>query len=195
MIEGGVPAVLHVLEILGQLHLGVEQAVLVDVLLVLDLLGVRQLGHGGLMGLFQLRHRGLVVLPDQHLLLGAAGRHRLIVFLVEVGLEVALGVGDELGDLVLVPGLHRLGLLQLLPEPGLLVRLLLGGVNAVPLQAVQRALNVDDPVRAVLPQGVDLLLNAAHIAVDGLAELLLLLRGQNFCVVCHCPSPLTDISR
>ena len=34
---GGVPAVLGRLQVLGQLHLGVEEAVLVDVLLVLDL--------------------------------------------------------------------------------------------------------------------------------------------------------------
>ena len=145
--------------------------------------------------MIQLRHSGLVFLLGQHLLLGAADPHRLVVFLVKMGLDVTLGVGDELGDLVLVLGLHRLGLLQLLAELGLLVRLLLGGVDAVPLQAVQGALNVDDPVRTVLPQGVDLLLNAADVIVDRLAELLLLLRGQNFSRVCHCPSPLTDISR
>ena len=113
VVEGGVAAVLHVLEILGQLHLGVKQPVLVDVLLVLDLLSVGQLGHRLLVGLLQLVHGGLILLLGQHLFLGAADQHWLVVGVV-IGLEIVFRVGDELGDLVLVLGLHRLGLLQLL---------------------------------------------------------------------------------
>ena len=154
-----------------------------DVILVLNLLGIAELGQRLLVSLVQLLHRGLILGLGLNLLLGAAGLYRLVVVLVVVGLEVALGVGDELGDLVLVLGLHRLGLLQSLVQLGPALLLLLGGVDFVPLQAVQGALNVDDPVGAVLAQGVDLVLNGAHIVVNGLAELALLLRGQNF--FCH----------
>ena len=51
------------LQVLGQLHLGVEEPVLVDVLLVLDLLLVGELGHGRLVLLFQLGHRCAGISP------------------------------------------------------------------------------------------------------------------------------------
>ena len=72
-------------------------------------------------------------------------------------------------------GLHRLGLLQLLQKLGPAVLLLLGGIDPVPLEIVQGALNVHNPVGAVLAQGVDFFLNAADVLVDGAAKLALLL--------------------
>ena len=183
VLKGGVAAVLSVLKVLGQLHLGVEQPVFMDVFLVLDLLGIGELGHRLLVGLVELLHRGLVLGLSPGLLLHAAGRYRLEIVLVEVGLEIPLGVGNELGYLLLVLGLHLLGLLQLLLKLGPPGLLLLSGVDFIPLQVVQGALDVDDLVGAVLAQGVDLLLNGAHIVVNGLAELALLLRSQN--IFCH----------
>ena len=182
MVIGGVPAVLHRLQVLGQLHLGVEQPVLLDVLLVLDLLLVAELGQGLLVLLVELGHRALVLLLGGGFFLNTAGGHRLEVLLVKVGVEIALGVGDELGHIILVAGLHRLGLLQLslqLGEPG---GLFLLGIDAVSLQAVDAALDVEDLVGALRPQGVDLCLNISHIRVDRLAELALLISRKNLCI-------------
>ena len=129
--------VLDRLQILGQAHLGIEETVLVDVLLVLDLVLIGELGQGGLMLLIELGHGGLILLLSGHLFVAAAGQQRLVILRVVVGLQVALRVGNQLGDLGLVLGLHCLGCLQLLLELSGAGFLLLGGVNAVPLQVVQ----------------------------------------------------------
>ena len=109
VVEGGVLPVLDGLEVPVQLQLGVEQAVLLDVLLVLDLAGVGELGQGLLVLLLELGHRLLVLGLGDDLLLLTALSHGGVV-LAKVAVQIALRVGDELGDLVLVLGLHRLGL-------------------------------------------------------------------------------------
>ena len=91
-----------------QVHLRREEAVLVDVFLVLELLLIGELGHRLLVLLVQLLDGLFVVLLGLDVLLGAAGDHGLVIGAV-VGLEVALGLGDELGDLGLVLGLDLLG--------------------------------------------------------------------------------------
>src|SRR5699024_7448942 len=131
VVKGGVAAVLDGLQLLVAGHLGVKQPVFVDVLFVLEFLRVADLGHGGLVFLFQLGHRLLVAGLGGGALLLAAGHHMLVVLGVVVGLQVGFGVGDQPGDLVLVLGLHRLGFFQVGLHPAFPVGLLLGGVDAV----------------------------------------------------------------
>ena len=136
------------------------------------------------MFLVQLGHRLLILGLGEDLLLFAALRHRRVI-LVEVLVQIALRVGDELGDLILVLGLHRLGLLQLLLVLGQLGGLLLLGVDLVPLQAVDAVVQIDDLVGSVFPEGVDLLLDSAHILVNGRSQLTLLLSCEDFRILCH----------
>ena len=185
MIKGGMLAVLDLLEVLVQVHLRVKQAVLIDVLLVLDLLLVAELGHGLLVLLVELGHGGLVLLLSLDLFRLSALHHGLVV-LAEVAVQIALRLGDELVHLALVLALHGLGLLQLGLVLGQLGLFLLLGVDAVALQTVHAALDLDHLVGAVLAQGVNLCLDAADILVDRLAELLFLFRRENLCVFrCH----------
>ena len=110
VLEGCVLAVLGSLDILLQLHLGVEQAVLMDVLLVLNLSLVRQLGKVLLMLLFQLGYPTLVILLGLSLLLHAAGGYGLVI-LVKVRLNIPFRIGHQLVHLSLVLGLHGFCLL------------------------------------------------------------------------------------
>ena len=48
--------VFNQLQVLFQLHLCIEKAVLVNVFLILDLMLIRELGNGSLMLLFQFSH-------------------------------------------------------------------------------------------------------------------------------------------
>lgn len=61
------PAVLDCLAVLIQLHFGVEQAVLVDILFVLDFLLIAQLGKCRLVFLFQLFYSCLIFLLGLYL--------------------------------------------------------------------------------------------------------------------------------
>ena len=133
VLIGGMTAILDLLKVLIQGHLGVKEAVFVDVLLVLDLVGIGELGQGLLVLLVQLSHGGTILLLGEGLLLFATGGHVLEVVLVEVGLQIGFGVGNQLGHLSLVLGLHSLGLLQLLAPTLSDGLLLLFGVDAVPL--------------------------------------------------------------
>ena len=186
--------ILDGLQVLVPLHLGVEQAVFVDVFLVLDLLRVRKLGQGGLMLFFQLLHSGLVFLQGSRLFFLAAGRHVLVILGVVVGFQVTFRVGDQLGDLVLVLGLDGLGLLQLLFQLRLAGGLFLGSVNAVALEVVQAVLEADDLVGAVDPQLIDLGLDLAHVFLDRFAELHLALRSKNR-TICHLCIPHSQVFR
>ena len=53
VLKGRMLTVLDLLQVLSQLHLGVEETVLVNVLLVLDLVLVGELGQSGLVLLVQ----------------------------------------------------------------------------------------------------------------------------------------------
>ena len=178
MVEGGVAPVLYLLLFLEQVHLRVEEAVLVDVFLVLELLLIGELGHRLLVLFMQLLNGLFVVLLGLDVLLGAAGDHGLVIGAV-VGLEVALGLGDELGDLGLVLGLDLLGRGELLFELGGSLLLLLGRVDAVALEVLEAVLDVQDLVGAVHAQGVYLFLYGAHMLVDRSEQLSLLLSRQD----------------
>ena len=146
---------------------------------------VAELGDRLLVLLVQLGHGSCVVLQGQLLFFLAALQHRLIVIGVVVFLEIALRLGDQLGDLFLVLGLHRLGGLQILLVGFQLGSLLLGGIDPVPLQVVNAVLDLDDSVRTIHAQGVDLRLDAPNIFIDRLKEVGLLLSRKNFCVLCY----------
>ena len=109
---GGMPSVLHLLEIFLILHLGIEKTVLVNVLLVLDLLTVGKLRQVLLVSFLKLRLPRAVLLLRQNLLFLAALTDRLIVFRIVMRFQIVLRVGDQLCDLVLVLGLHRFRLVQ-----------------------------------------------------------------------------------
>ena len=126
---------------------------------------IGELGHRLLVLLVQLLDGLFVVLLGLDVLLGAAGDHGLVIGAV-VGLEVALGLGDELGDLGLVLGLDLLGRGELLFELGGSLLLLLGRVDAVALEVLKAVLDVQDLVGAVHAQGVYLFLYGAHMLVD-----------------------------
>src|SRR5699024_8479037 len=162
----------------------VEEAVLVDVLLVLELLLVGELGHGLLVLAVELLHGLRVPLLGPDVLLRAAGDDGLIVGAV-VSLEVALGLGNELRDLGLVLGLDLLGLFELLLELGRALLLLFSGIDAVALEVLKAVLYVQDLVSAVQTQGVYLLLYGADVLVYRRKELSFLLSGQNLCVFCN----------
>src|SRR5699024_1541857 len=145
VVKGGVAPVFDVLLLLEQGHLRVEEAVLVDVLLVLDLLLVGELGHGLLVLAVELLHGLRVPLLGPDVLLRAAGDDSLIVGAV-VSLEVALGLGNELRDLGLVLGFNLLGLFKLLLELGRALLLLFSGIDAVALEVLKAVLYVQDLV-------------------------------------------------
>ena len=171
--------ILDFLQVLGQLHLGVEQPVFVDVLLVLDLVLIRQLGKSLLMLFLQLGHSLVVLFLGLDLLFLAAGHNCLIIIGVVVSLQVALSVGNQLGDLGFVLGFHGAGLFLLflgLLDP--LVLFLLG-VDSVTLEVIDQVLILDDLIGAVFPQSIDLILNFSYILVYRLAKLLLLLSREN----------------
>ena len=123
--------VLGRLKVLLQLHLGIKEAVLVNVLLVLDLALILQLGDGLLVLLLQLGYSDLVFLLGLCLLLHAAGCHRLEILLVVVGLDVCLALCYQLGYLVLILGLHRLGLFQICLQLGHAGILFLLGIDVI----------------------------------------------------------------
>ena len=185
VIKRSVLPILDLLEVLGQGHLGVEETVFVNVLLVLDFVLVSELGQGGLMLLVELSHSGLVLLLSGDFFIAAAGQQGLVVLCVVMGLQVALRVSDQLGDLGLVLVLYRLGCFQLFLQLSSAGFLLLSGIDAVPLQVIQCALDVNDSVGAVHPQSINFRLDAADVFVDGLAQLQFLLRRKNLVFCCH----------
>ena len=184
MVVGGVAPVLDLLLFLEQGHFRVEEAVLVDVFLVLELLLVGELGHRLLVLAIELLNSFLVVGLGLDVLLGAAGDHCLIIRAV-IGLEVALGLGNELGDLGLVFRLYLLGLGELGLELGGTLLLLLCRVDAVALEVLEAVLYVQDLVRAVQAQGIYLLLYGADVLIYRREELSFLLSGQDLCVFCY----------
>ena len=146
--------------------------------------------------LVQLGHRFLVPLLSGGGLHLGAGLHCLVIVLVVVLLQIGLSLADKLGNLGLVLGLHRLGLLQCLGILRPLLGLLLGGIDAVPLQILQGTLVLQHLIGSVGSEGVNFLLDAAHKFINGRAELLFLLRGQDLCIIrYHAISPLIGISR
>ena len=133
MLNGAVPAVLDLLKVLGALHLGVKQTVFMDVLLLLDLMRIAQLGDRLLMFLVEPFHSGAVISLGKDLFFLAAGGHRLIIIGLEMGLEVIFRLCDQFVDLALVLGLHRLSLLQFLAQSLDLLVFFLRGVDPVTL--------------------------------------------------------------
>ena len=131
MSECRMLAILCRLKILLQLHLGVEKPVLMNILLVLDLVLILQLGNGILMLLLQLGHSLLVFLLGLSLLLHAAGSHGLEIFLIIVSLDIRFALCNQLGHLILILGLHRLGLLQIGLQLGHAGVLLLLGIDVI----------------------------------------------------------------
>ena len=102
VIKRSMPAVLDCLAVLIQLHFGIEQAVLVDILFVLDFLLIAQLGKRRLVFLFQLFYSCLIFLLGLYLFLLAAGHHRLVIVAVIMGFQIGFGISDQLVDLALV---------------------------------------------------------------------------------------------
>lgn len=135
--------------------------------------------------LVELSHSGLVLLLSGDFFIAAAGQQGLVVLCVVMGLQVALRVSDQLGDLGLVLVLYRLGCFQLFLQLSSAGFLLLSGIDAVPLQVIQGALDVNDSVGAVHPQSINFRLDAADVFVDGLAQLQFLLRRKNLVFCCH----------
>ena len=176
MHERLVLAVLDALDLLLVGHLGVELLVLVDVALFLDLGRVGDAGKVLLVLLLKLGEVLLIVHLGLLALGHAARLDGVQVVGVEVGLEVVLGVGDELVDLGLVGRLDLLGLFDLglvaVDEPGLVVL----GEQTVGLGRVDVALELHDLGGAIGTQGVDLLLDGAHVLVDRLEKLRLLVQ-------------------
>jgi len=88
-----------------------------------------------------------------------------------VSLQVPLSVGNQLCNLVLVFGFHRLGFFQLRCQLCANGFLFLCSIDAVAFEVVKFTLDVKDLIGTVFPQGIDLLLNSADIIINRLAEL------------------------
>ena len=185
--------VLDLLELRLVAHLGVELAILVDVLLVLDLglVGETRDRLGVLVG--ELLEVRLVVGLGLDARSGAGGLDGGVVLGIEVILEVLLTLRDQLGDLILVGSLDLLGLLDLgLVARDLLVALGLGE-HAVVLGVVDQRLQAHDPRGTVRTKRIDLLLDLADIVIDRLEELGLLVDRQDLSRGCgHIRPPFTD---
>ena len=179
MVKGHVAPVLYALLFLEQGHFRVEEAVFVDVFLVLELLLIGELRHRLLVLAVKLLDCLFIVGLGEDVLIPAACADGLIVGAV-VGLEVAFGLCYELGDLGLVLRLDLLGLGELLLELCGAFLLFISRIDAVALEVFEAVLYIQDLVRAVQTQGVYLLLYGAHILVDRLQELSFLLSRQNF---------------
>ena len=81
------------------------------------------------------------------------------------------GPYSHIPSMYAVLDLYRLGCFQLFLQLSSAGFLLLSGIDAVPLQVIQCALDVNDSVGAVHPQSINFRLDAADIFVDGLAQL------------------------
>ena len=180
VIKRSMPAVLDCLAVLIQLHFGVEQAVLVNILFVLDFLLIAQLGKRRLVFLFQLFYSCLIFLLGLYLFLLAAGHHRLVIVAVIMGFQIGFGISDQLVDLALVFFFNCLGRCQFSLQFGLTFRFFLRGIDAVALQVIQLILDIDSFFSTVSTKFIDLRLDFPNIFIDWLAKLGFLLRRKNF---------------
>ena len=109
------PAVLNLLIILFQLHFGIKQTVLIDVLFVLDFLVVCQPGSSCLVLLCKLCNLLLVSFFCSSLFQLTALLYRLVIFAVKMCLNVSFCICYQLCCCILISCFHRFCFFQLCP--------------------------------------------------------------------------------
>ncbi len=193
--EGLVLPVLDLLKLSVPHHGGVELAVLVDIVLVLDLLLVRKAREVLLVLLLQLCHPGAVAGEGLFLLRLAGGHNLAVVVAVKVLLQVLLRLGDQavhLGLVLLLDGLCRFQVLSVLGNE---LCLLVLRVVLVFLYQGDVVCQLHHHIGAVPAKGIDLLLDRRYMLLNRLTELVFFLLREDL-LICHCDFPsLTDISR
>lgn len=163
--------VFNQLQVLFQLHLCIEKAVLVNVFLIFDLMLIRELGSGSLMLLFQFSHALTVLFLGQDFFFFAACDYCLVVVLIIVGLQIILCIGDETGNLVFVLGFHGTGFFKLCSQPGQFCFFFLFCINVIPFYAVNVILEFHYFCGSVFSQTVQLGLDLSYIILNRPAQL------------------------
>ena len=111
-----VSSVLYLLIILIQIQLGIKPAVLINVLLILDLLMIGDLGDSRLMLLFQFSELFRIFCFCSRFLLNTAFLDRFIIFFVKMRFQISLCISDQLRDLIFVLCFHSFCSIQVFSE-------------------------------------------------------------------------------
>ena len=179
-----VPSVLYLLVILVQIQLCIKPAVLVNILLILYLLMIGELGNSRLMLFLQLSKLFRVFCFCSRFLLNTAFLDRFIIFFIKMRFQIFLGVSDQLGNLIFVLCLHSFCSIQFSPELADPRLFFVFWKRTVSFNTVYFVLNSDNLIRTVYSEAVNLCLNFSDIIVDRLTQLQLLFSRKNF-TVCH----------
>ena len=179
-----VPSVLYLLVILVQIQLCIKPAVLVNILLILYLLMIGELGNSRLMLFLQLSELFRIFFFCSRFLLNTAFLHRFIIFFIKMHFQIFLGVSDQLGNLIFVLCLHGFCSIQFSPELADPCLFFVFWKRTVSFNTVYFILNSDNLIRTVYSEAVNLCLNFSDIIVDRLTQLQLLFSRKNF-TVCH----------
>ena len=183
--EGLMLAILCLLKLALQSHLRIKLTVLIDVVLVLDFLLVGQAREILLVLCLQPGKGSVVLCLRIFLLFGAACHNLGIVVLLEMLIEILLGIRDQAVDLCLVLLLHgfcRYELFLIFLDQ---LALLFFGIVLIFLHELDMIVQINNHIRSVLAQLVDFRLDFTDILINWLTELVFLFHGKDCIRICH----------